>query len=58
MTDQLTALAARFNRSPAEVYEEWENRAAIRQHDGGQRREEAERGAVEDVEQWLKEKNR
>ena len=55
MTDQLTALAARFNRKPAEVYEYWSERAAIREHDAGYPRAEAERLAVEDVEAWLRE---
>lgn len=56
MTDRILTLSIGSGRTPAEVYEEWENRAAIRQHDGGQSRAEAERGAVEDAEQWLKEK--
>lgn len=34
----------------------WSERAAIRQHSAGYPREEAERLAVGDVEQWLKER--
>ena len=41
-----------FDPEAREFYEE---RAAIRQHDGNQSRAEAERGAVGDVEAWLQE---
>lgn len=58
MTDRILTLAIGSGRTPAEVYEYWSERAAIRQHSAGYPREEAEQLAVGDVEQWLKERAR
>lgn len=55
MTDRILTLAIGSGRSHAEVYEFWSERAAIREHDGNQPRAEAERNALSDVEQWLRE---
>lgn len=47
--EQCRELAARSSRDPDELIEWWEERAAIREHDGGQPRADAERDAFEDV---------
>jgi hypothetical protein len=48
-TDRLALLAKRSNRTLAYVTEEFEERAAIRQYEGGKSRQEAERLALDDV---------
>jgi hypothetical protein len=50
----LERLAATTKRDPLDVLEFWLERASIREYDGGQPREYAERDALADVEQWLK----
>lgn len=58
MVDQLVTLAIGSGRSHAEVYEYWLERAAHREHSAGYPRAEAERLAVLDTEDWLKENRR
>jgi hypothetical protein len=47
--DRLALLAKRSKRTLADVTELWEERAAIREYDGGKRRVDAERLALDDV---------
>ena len=42
-------LARRLGRDPDELVEWWAERAAIREHDGAQSREAAERAAFDDL---------
>ena len=48
-TDRLTLLAKRSKRTLEDVTELWHERAAIREFEGGKRRVEAERLALDDV---------
>jgi hypothetical protein len=48
-TEYLTRVAKRSGRPLAEVIENWEERAAIREYMGGQKRAHAERDALDDV---------
>jgi hypothetical protein len=45
----VTAIALEFGVDAYELLEDWEERAAIREYQGGQSRQEAERQAVGDV---------
>jgi hypothetical protein len=47
--DAVIALARRVRRAEAETVEDWEERAAVREIDGGQMRHAAEAGALEDL---------
>ena len=58
MTDRILTLAIGSGRTHAEVYEYWLERAGIREYDAGYPRAEAERLAVLDTEDWLKENRR
>ena len=49
------ALATKFQRIPNEVIDWWEERAAIREFEGGQTRVAAEQDALRDVEAALRE---
>jgi hypothetical protein len=49
LQDQLQRLAKRSGRTLDDVTELWTERAAIRQHDGGARKVDAERDALDDV---------
>lgn len=51
--DDCLALAKRFQQNPEAVVDWWAERAAIREFEGGQEREEAERDALKDVEMAL-----
>ena len=53
MRDQCVELAIRLGRDPEEVIEWWAERAAIREVDGGQSREDAEREAFDEVRDML-----
>lgn len=53
ITDRLQSLARTYRRSLAEVAEIWDERAAIREYEGGMRRADAERDALADVENIL-----
>jgi hypothetical protein len=53
MRDQCVELARRVGRDPDEVVEWWAERAAIREVDGGQAREDAERDAFDEVRDML-----
>ncbi len=46
-------LARRFHRNPEDVVDWWRERAAIREFEGGQTRDEAERDELADVEALL-----
>jgi hypothetical protein len=46
-------LAERAGVDPEELLEYWSERAAIRELDGGQPRDDAERGALEDVRELI-----
>jgi hypothetical protein len=48
-TDRITLLAKRSKRTLEDVTELWHERAAIREYDGGKRRVDAERLALDDV---------
>lgn len=50
---RLESLAALHDRNPLHILEWFLERAAIRQHDGGLSRDEAERLAVTDIETEL-----
>jgi hypothetical protein len=52
--DRLAPLARELGRSVDDVSELWSERAAIREHDGGMSRGDAERAAFDDVEQTLR----
>jgi hypothetical protein len=54
VTERLAALARELDRSVDDVHELWAERAAIREHDGGMPRAEAERAAFDDVEQVVR----
>lgn len=47
--ERLALLAKRSGRTVEDVTELWHERAAIREHDGGKRRKEAEQLALGDV---------
>lgn len=47
--DAVAALARRIHRPEADLLEDWEERAAIREFDGGQPRFRAEDGALDDL---------
>lgn len=47
--DKLELLARRSGRTLDEVTELWTERAAIREHEGGMRRADADREAIVDV---------
>lgn len=47
--DRLTLIAKRSKRSLEDVTELWNERAAIREYDGGKKRVDAERLALDDV---------
>jgi hypothetical protein len=47
--DACVELARKLGIDAAGVIERWEERAAVRQYDGGQTRQDAERDAFEDV---------
>lgn len=47
--DAVIALARRAKRPEADLLEAWEERAAMREFDGGQRRVSAEADALDDV---------
>ena len=49
MRDRCLELAERTGRDPEDVIEQWSERAAIREVDGGQPRAEAEVDAFDDV---------
>jgi len=53
MRHQCVQLALRLGRDPEEVVEWWAERAAIREIDGGQSRDDAERHAFEELCQAL-----
>jgi hypothetical protein len=53
MRDQCVELAHRFGRDPDEVVEWWAERAAIREVEGGQARDDAEREALAEVREML-----
>jgi hypothetical protein len=46
-------LARRFSLAPADVIERWDERAAIREFEGGQDRASAEHDALDDVRREL-----
>lgn len=48
-TARLEALAAEHDRNPLHLTEMWIERSAIRQHEGGLSRAEADRAALQDV---------
>lgn len=47
--DAVRALARRARRSESDLLEEWAERAAIREFDGGQYRAAAEAAALDDI---------
>jgi hypothetical protein len=47
----VAALARRVRRPEADLLEAWEERAAVREFEGGQRRVSAEADALDDVRQ-------
>lgn len=51
--DACIELAGRAGVDPDELLEYWSERAAIREHDGGQPRDEAERDALEDMRELI-----
>jgi hypothetical protein len=51
---QLELLADRYGRTLDDVTELWNERAALREHIGGQSRAYAELDALVDVEAWLR----
>lgn len=53
LSDRIESLAAEHDRDVLDLQEFWLERSAIREHDGGMTRDEAEQAASEDVEQWL-----
>ena len=53
--DQLIAIALRYKVPHPRVVEEWLERASIREYLGAMSREEAERAALEDVVDVIKE---
>jgi hypothetical protein len=53
LTDKLESLAALHNRNPLDLLEWHTERSAIRQYEGGLSRAEADRLALEDVENEL-----
>jgi hypothetical protein len=55
VSDRLELLASVHNRPVLEVQELFNERAAIRQYDGGLTRADAERLALQDVERMLTE---
>lgn len=48
-TDRLALIAKRSRRTIEDVTELWNERAAIREYEGGKKRAEAERLALDDV---------
>jgi hypothetical protein len=51
--DVCIELARRLGLDATDVIERWQERAAIREYDGGQKRADAERDAFNDVRQEL-----
>jgi hypothetical protein len=47
--DRCLELASRVGRDPDEIVEWWAERAAIREHDGGESHDDAERAAFDEV---------
>jgi hypothetical protein len=47
--DARVELAGKFGINAAHVIERWEERAVVREYDGGQARQDAERDAFDDV---------
>jgi hypothetical protein len=54
LSNSIESLAARYGVPVLEAQEHWAERAAIREHDGGMSREDAEAAALTDVEVWAK----
>ena len=50
----LHELAGHLGYTPDEMAVEWAERAAVREHCGGQGRREAERGAIEDCKRMVR----
>ena len=53
MRAAVTELAERAGVEPDDLIEYWSERAAIREIDGGQSREDAEHGALDDIRELL-----
>jgi hypothetical protein len=51
--ETVVELAEQAGVDPDELVEWWDERAAIREVDGGQSREDAERGALEDIRELI-----